>query len=566
MNYLHQKHYANTTEPSRFVVSRSPSSCYGRATTLVVQCLEILQLLSKHPNSKKQLVAFGILTELFENNIHQGPKSARSQARAVLCAFSEGGMNAVSQLNNLIQKKVLYCIEHHRSMDIAVATREEMLLLSESTSELVDRNWNGTQKTQDIQLLSYSEWERGASCLDFVRRQCKVSQASRAASHKSRPQRFDFLALKYGLRWTRRACSRSNLSSFELGSWVLGLILSACSQSIRSEMCMLVNLLCAQSSTRRYRLLNLLMAWLPSTLSAAENAVEYFDLLFRMIETEDPRLFLTARGWLSTICKLITQEVNHIESLERSLHIDISQGFILHKLIELLGKFLEIPNTRARFMRDDLFSEVLEALIVIWRKFIHACICGLQIHGDEKKGQTSLFILEQLCNLICPSKPESVYLVILNKAHTQEEFIRGSMTKVLYSSPEVGLLMRDEKNKICNQLDMVGLVENDYRMELLVAGNIISLDLSVEQVYVQVWKKANIQSSITVAAAAMLPAGATASTRDCPPMIVTYRLQRLRDDLKSNDEQLNLLMYCCKIQENRQALLKLGLLVETARR
>lgn len=744
MSYLHQKNNANTTEPSRFVVSRSPSNCYGCATMFVVQCLEILQVLSKHPSSKKQLVASGILTEMFENNIHQGPKTARSQARAVLCAFSEGDMNAVSQLNNLIQKKVLYCIEHHRSMDIAVATREEMLLLSEvcsstdefwelrlrvvfqllftsikvgsnhpvisehvilpclriisqactppkpdlldketigksshvepskddngsdvpgtlgapvngskSTSELMERNWNDSQKTQDIQLLSYSEWERGASYLDFVRRQSKVSQAFRGAGHKSRPQRYDFLALKYGLRWKRRACAQSNLSSFELGSWVSGLILSDCSQSIRSEMCMLVNLLCAQSSSRRFRLLNLLMAWLPLTLSSAENAVEYFDLLFKMIETEDARLFLTVRGCLSTICKLITQEVNNIESLERSLHIDISQGFILHKLIELLGKFLEIPNIRARFMRDDLLSEVLEALIVIRglvvqktklisdcnrllkdlldsllqessenkRQFIRACICGLQIHGDEKKGQTSLFILEQLCNLICPSKPESVYLLILNKAHTQEEFIRGSMTKNPYSSAEVGPLMRDVKNKICHQLDMVGLVEDDYGMELLVAGNIISLDLSVAQVYEQVWKKANTQSSNTVASATVLPAGTSASTKDCPPMIVTYRLQgldgeatepmikeldedreesqdpevefaiagavreyggleiildmikRLRDDLRSNHEQLivvlNLLMHCCKIRENRRALLRLGalgLLLETARR
>ncbi|XP_010694206.2 auxin transport protein BIG [Beta vulgaris subsp. vulgaris] len=741
MNYLHQKHCAQTTEPSRFVVSRTPSSCYGCATTFVVQCLEILQVLSKHPNSKRQLVASGILTELFENNIHQGPKSARSQARAVLCAFSEGDMNAVNQLNNLIQKKVLYCLEHHRSMDIAVATREEMLLLSEicsstdefwesrlrvvfqllftsikvgsnhpaisehvilpclriisqactppkadmldkessgksqpskdasnsdvtgtlgvpanvssSTSELVERNWNGSQKTQDIHLLSYSEWEKGASYLDFVRRQGKVSQAFRGPGHKSRPQRYDFLALKYGLRWKRRACARNNFASFELGSWVSGLILSACSQSIRSEMCMLVNLLCAQSSSRRFRLLNLLMAWLPLTLSAAENAVEYFDLLFKMIEMEDARLFLTAGGCLSTICKLITQEVNNIESLERSLHIDISQGFILHKLIELLGKFLEIPNIRARFMRDDLLSEVLEALIVIRglvvqktklisdcnrllkdlldsllqessenkRLFIRACICGLQIHGDEKKGQISLFILEQLCNLICPSKPESVYFLILNKAHTQEEFIRGNMTKNPYSSAEVGPLMRDVKNKICHQLDMLGLIEDDYGMELLVAGNIISLDLSVAQVYEQVWKKANIQSSNTVANATMLTAGGTASTRDCPPMIVTYRLQgldgeatepmikeldedreesqdpevefaiagavreyggmeiilgmikRLRDDLKSNHEQLivvlNLLMYCCKIRENRRALLRLGalsLLLETARR
>lgn len=82
-------------------------------------------------------------------------------------------------------------------------------------------------------------------------------------------------------------------------------------------------------------------------------------------------------------------------------------------------------------MRDDLLSEVLEALIVIRglvvqktklisdcnrllkdlldsllqessenkRLFIRACICGLQIHGDEKKGQISLV------RNICPFTP-----------------------------------------------------------------------------------------------------------------------------------------------------------------
>lgn len=57
-------------------------------------------------------------------------------------------------------------------------------------------------------------------------------------------------------------------------------------------------------------------------------------------------------------------------------------------------------------------------------------------------------------------------------------------------------------------------------------------------------------------------------------LTVTFdlNLQRLRDDFKSNQEQLvavlNLLMHCCKIRENRRALLKLGalgLLLETAR-
>lgn len=441
MNYLHQKQSDNAMAASRFVVSRSPNNCYGCATTFVTQCLEILQVLAKHPSSRKQLVAAGILSELFENNIHQGPKSARVQARAVLCAFSEGDINAVTELNGLIQKKVMYCLEHHRSMDIAVATREELLLLSEvcsladefwesrlrvvfqllfssiklgakhpaisehiilpclrivsqactppkpdtadkdqasaKTAAVVqlkdensantsgsfngavsggksvpeEKNWDVTNKTQDIQLLSYSEWEKGASYLDFVRRQYKVSQAVKSSGQRSRPQKHDYLALKYALKWKRRACktARGDLSTFELGSWVTELVLSACSQSIRSEMSMLISLLCGQSPSRRFRLLNLLMGLLPATLAAGESASEYFELLFKMIDSEDARLFLTVRGSLTTICKLITQEVGNIQSLETSLHIDISQGFILHKLIELLGKFLEVPNIRSRY-------------------------------------------------------------------------------------------------------------------------------------------------------------------------------------------------------------------------
>ena len=118
-----------------------------------------------------------------------------------------------------------------------------------------------------------------------------------------------------------------------------------------------------------------------------------------------------------------------------------------------------------------------------------------------------------------------MYLLVLNKAHTQEEFIRGLMTKNPYSSADIGPLMRDVKNKICHQLDLIGLLEDDYGMELLVAGNIISLDLSIAQVYEQVWKKSNSQSSSAIANSSLLSSAAVTPARDCPPMIVTYRLQ-----------------------------------------
>ena len=101
------------------------------------------------------------------------------------------------------------------------------------------------------------------------------------------------------------------------------------------------------------------------------------------------------------------------------------------------------------------------------------------------------------------------------------------MTKNPYSSAEVGPLMRDVKNKICNQLDLLALAGDDFAMELLVAGNIISLDLSVAQVYEQVWKKSNSQSSNAAANSTLLSASSVTSARDCPLMTVTYRLQGL---------------------------------------
>ncbi|ONM53830.1 Auxin transport protein BIG [Zea mays] len=298
-------------------------------------------------------------------------------------------------------------------------------------------------------------------------------------------------------------------------------------------------------------------------------------------------------------------------------------------LSEVLEAFLVIRGLvvqKTKLINDcnHLLKDLLDSLLLEStenkRQFIRACISGLQRHVKEKKRRTSLFILEQLCNLICPVKPEPVYLLILNKAHTQEEFIRGSMTKNPYSSVDVGPLMRDVKNKICNQLDLIGLLEDDYGMELLVGGSIISLDLSISQVYEQVWRKHHGQTQHCLSNVSAIT-GAS-SIRDCPPMTVTYRLQGLDgeatepmikeleeereesqdpeiefaiagavrecggleiilsmiqslhdDEFRSNQEELtsvlNLLKYCCKIRENRCALLclgALGLLLETARR
>jgi len=58
-----------------------------------------------------------------------------------------------------------------------------------------------------------------------------------------------------------------------------------------------------------------------------------------------------------------------------------------------------------------------------------------------------------------------------------------------YSStdPAMGPLMRDIKNKICTDCELIALLEDDNGMELLVANKIINLGLPVRDVYKKVW-------------------------------------------------------------------------------
>lgn len=77
--------------------------------------------------------------------------------------------------------------------------------------------------------------------------------------------------------------------------------------------------------------------------------------------------------------------------------------------------------------------------------------------------------------------PEVECKLFLQKARTQEEFIRGSMKKNPYSSKDIGgPLMADVRDKICRDL---GLVASASMFELLVAGKLISFELPIEQVF-----------------------------------------------------------------------------------
>ena len=55
-------------------------------------------------------------------------------------------------------------------------------------------------------------------------------------------------------------------------------------------------------------------------------------------------------------------------------------------------------------------------------------------------------------------------------------------------------VMRDVKRKICLDLDMAGLMDDENGMELLVRGHIVGLDLPIHLVYEQIWSENGLEA------------------------------------------------------------------------
>ena len=84
------------------------------------------------------------------------------------------------------------------------------------------------------------------------------------------------------------------------------------------------------------------------------------------------------------------------------------------------------------------------------------CASGMKMAGFILPRGSLIKRVVQVCWAIKPEKQDVPYLLVLEKASTQEEYIRGSLPHNPYFSTQVGPLMRNVKNFICEQLDLAG--------------------------------------------------------------------------------------------------------------
>ena len=227
------------------------------------------------------------------------------------------------------------------------------------------------------------------------------------------------------------------------------------------------------------------------------------------------------------------------------------------------------------------------------------CIKALLKRQDDQLAQT--FLVQQIIRIIAPTKPAPLYYLRLEKAMTQEEYIRGNIEKNPYSSNEIGPLMADVRRRICKDLE---LSDPDI-LELLVVNQIISPNLKISDVYKHIqWpaiKNNNSKYSgrnlndlspeetpqmIVVFRLAGLDGEATEDIVDTLPdtdeknedpeekykitailgsdqdgtSVIKYTLQLLSSNICQDlrDHLLNLLFFACQISSNRAILCQLG--------
>jgi len=110
------------------------------------------------------------------------------------------------------------------------------------------------------------------------------------------------------------------------------------------------------------------------------------------------------------------------------------------------------------------------------------------LHFSKDDFQTSQFVFERLCNIIRPESTEDEsFRVQIDKDPLQEEFLPGRMVNNPYPSSVVGETIRDLKNKICRDTELIAMVDDDTSLELLVSNKIVKLDLAVADVYKKIW-------------------------------------------------------------------------------
>uniref|UniRef100_A0A2C9K8S7 UBR-type domain-containing protein n=1 Tax=Biomphalaria glabrata TaxID=6526 RepID=A0A2C9K8S7_BIOGL len=340
-------------------------------------------------------------------------------------------------------------------------------------------------------------------------------------TEKKHNSRAEYLMEKYVAKWKQNMWRVPAVTlKLTQTTWLQQAMFSPSSRSARQTACSVIEAI-SQIFSRRKEVIDMLTSCLDDVGRSGECATEFLALYKRLINQDKWKYYLAIKGVMLHLAELISKEVDHLQYLEETtLSSDLAQGFALKSLTELLAMFIEQEKLKQQYknrlvgcvlngylslrklvvQRTKLIDDTQEKLLHMLeeltsgtesetKEFMSVCVQTVRKYPLDDY-RSPVFIFERLCSIIYPEENDvTEFFLILEKDPQQEDFLQGRMLGNPYSSSEPGMgpLMRDIKNKICTDCELVALLDDDTGMELLVNKKIISLDLAVKDVYKKIW-------------------------------------------------------------------------------
>lgn len=247
---------------------------------------------------------------------------------------------------------------------------------------------------------------------------------------------------------------------------------------------------------------------------------EFASSNFKQGELKNPKflrkvvnsLFVLTEKQLFKLEKTYSPFLNEASSL---LMVSLNTGFEIYEVLDVVNTMLKNNDALLSSLKNDkdTLQHVLKAFLLI-RKFSHIknhyildcenllnemfeslkpeteedkkayiseCIGALLFYKNDNVCQT--FLYEQILNITCPLKQKKEFQIHFAKWPTHEEFIRGQLNRIPYKASDIGTTMADVRSRICKELEIGD--PNPY--ELLVANNLVDMDLPIYLVYEKVW-------------------------------------------------------------------------------
>ncbi|KRZ57022.1 Intron-binding protein aquarius [Trichinella nativa] len=286
---------------------------------------------------------------------------------------------------------------------------------------------------------------------------------------------------------------------------------------------------------------NLLNRMIPLLSKCEDRIDEFFGVLSELFDDPSWRSLFFRRGFFSTFLQVTSREVERLHKLDRSplSQVDLDYGRLLLHVLKIFDKMRSYDELRDHLNRRAgatfLYGHaVLRSLVfkrsgsveyaqvyfkvlmdcmksggaALVRSYAEAAFELLRSESTARNWQHVLHICDSIRSVIYPeTKRVEQFQIRILQDSLQDNYLRNIFYNRIYLSTDNGMgpRMRDIKNKICRDFQMIPFTEDDNTLELIVLGKVIALYLDVAEVYKYLW----------------LPESGPS------PMIITYRIRGL---------------------------------------